>query len=44
MLKLQFHPKYQINNLADHTSWQAIPYNFDIFICEIGILKKGFSG
>ena len=44
MLKLQFHPKYQINNLAVHTSWQAIPYNFDIFICEIGILKKGFSG
>lgn len=44
ILQLQFVSKYQVKNVAVHTTWQAIPYKFNVFIRKVEILKASFSG
>ena len=39
-MELQFSSRYQVNNYAIHTAWEAIPKNFNIFIWKVEILKE----
>ena len=31
--------QYQVKNLAVDTTWQEIPYNFNVFIWKVDVLK-----